>query len=283
MAIRRPRPGPEAPRDIFQAARAGDAVRVRACLGQGADPSARNGYGFTALHCAAMGANAGPEDGILTVIGELLSAGAVVDAVSTDGRTALFLAAEFSPTVAPVQALLRAGATADVRDRHGNHIVANAMNPEVQALLAGLTGHPVPEPPSPHQEPVQLGAAEWRAAKSRVEAVFARLSGCGLVALPGTGTTQEDGLADGLEEFRRRGGSAAGLVGICFYTRQDASRARRTAELAVAFWGAPAGAPADCQRVGGLVVQAFRDHGCTVDWDGSPGMRPIVQLRSAGG
>lgn len=42
--------------DIFDAARASDVKTVRAHIEKGCDLKAKNEYGFTALHCAAMGA-----------------------------------------------------------------------------------------------------------------------------------------------------------------------------------------------------------------------------------
>ena len=268
-------------KDIFDAARSGEIETVKAHLDRGIDLTATNEYGFTVLHCAAMACNTVDEPRALAVIDLLLRAGSPVDATSRDGRTVLYLAAEFSPTLAPLKMLIQAGAGVDVRNAHGAHIVTNAMAKEVQRFLSALTGHPIP-PPRPVRKPVKLSAAEWRTAKLHIDKVFDALSRSGLVALQRAGTTQEDGFSDCSEEFRARGGIGRGLRGFCFYTLQDLNRARRTSQLSLAFWGAPDGAPEAMARVGQAVVDAFRKNGFIVDWNGSPGMRPTVYLQNVG-
>jgi bifunctional non-homologous end joining protein LigD len=268
-------------KNIFDAARFGDLSAVEAHLSRGIDLAAKNEYGFTALHCAAMGCNTVNEQTAIAVINVLLKAGSPVDATSNDGRTALFLAAEFSPMVEPLRLLIQAGAKADVRSAHGIHIVANAMAEEVQKFLSALTGHPLPAP-RVEMAAVKLAAPEWRKAKLKIDEVFGVLSQSGLVILHDAGTTQEDGFSDCAEEFHARGGFVAGLLGFCFYTRQDLNRAKRTSQLSLAFWGAPDGAPDSMLRVGQQVVDAFRKNGFVVDWNGSPSMRPTVFLQSTG-
>ncbi|WP_413753276.1 hypothetical protein NRF20_24445 [Streptomyces sp. R-74717] len=73
----------------------------------------------------------------------------------------------------------------------------------------------------------------------------------GFVALVGAGTTQFDGFDDCTEAAYARGGSLAGLVGFCYYTRQDAERARDTGYLSLAFWGAPDGSTRTMEHAGG--------------------------------
>jgi bifunctional non-homologous end joining protein LigD len=267
-------------KDIFDAARSGEIETVKAQLAQGIDLTATNQYGFSALHCAAVACNSVDEQKALAVLDLLLEAGSPVDATSRDGRTALYLAAEFSPTLAPLKALIQAGAKVDVRNAHGVHIVTNAMAKEVQGFLSDLTGHPIP--PRRVLKPVKLSSAEWRAAKVHIDKVFDALSQSGLVALQHAGTTQEDGFSDCAEAFRARGGIGTGLRGFCFYTLQDLNRAKRTSQLSLAFWGAPDGAPEAMARVGQQVVDAFRKNGFMVDWNGSPSMRPTVYLQNIG-
>ena len=268
------------PKKIFDAAREADVKTVRACIEAGADMNAVNKQGFTALQCAAMGSNETETEPNLAELRLLLEAGSPLEYTGTDGRTALYLAAEFAPTVDAVQLLLDAGAKADISDSHGNHITENAMMEEVVELLAGVTGKPIPEPPPPEPDPVKMTTAQWRAAKARIDEVFDALTKAGLVALQDAGQTQSDGFSDCSEAFRERGGKKAGLHGFCFYTRQDLNRAKRTSQLSLAFWGAPEGGDADMQRVGELVVGQFRGAGFEVRWNGAASMRPEVDLRS---
>lgn len=261
---------------IFEAASSGDVETVRACLAAGADPAAVDAYGFIALQRAAMGANGADIPENLAVLRLLIDAGSPLE-FQSEGRTALYLAAEFAPSADAVQLLIDAGAKADIRDAHGNHITVNAMMPEVQALLSELTGVALEEP-EPEPEPVKLNAAQWRAAQIRLDALFAALTEAGLVALQDAGTTQSDGFSDCSEIFHERGGAAAGLHGFCFYTRQDRNRAKREGRMDLAFWGAPEGADADMLRVGELIVRAAQSAGLPVTWNGSSARRPTLVL-----
>jgi hypothetical protein len=266
--------------DIFEAARGGDVAQVQTFLNSGADASLINDYGFTALQCAAMGTNSADETDILAVLRLLIAAGSPLEFESKDGRTALYLAAEFSPYVSPVQLLIDAGAKTDICSSYGRHIVANAMMPEVQALLSQLTGKPIPVKPV-ERKSVKLNAAEWRAAKARLDPVFDGLAKAGLVVQQNAGTTQSDGFSDCSQEFHERSGEDAGLHGFCFYTSQDLRGAKQTSSLFLAFWGAPAGGPKDMERVGKLIVEAFQQAGFVVDWDGTDSMRPTIILKEA--
>lgn len=267
------------PKKIFDAARAADAGKVRACIEAGADLSATDKHGFTALQCAAMGANQADVEPNLAVLRLLVDAGSPLEHTGPGGRTALYLAAEFAPTTDAVQLLLDAGAEPDVCDSHGNHVTVNAMMEEVAELLSRITGRPLPEPPPPEPDPVKMSTAQWRVAQARIEAVFGELTKAGLVALQDAGQTQSDGFSDCSEEFHERGGEAAGIHGFCFYTRQDLNRAKRTSQLSLAYWGAPEGADDDMLRVGALVVERFRGAGFEVRWSGDASMRPEVDLR----
>lgn len=261
---------------IFDAARSGDVRQVRACLEAGADPAAVNAHGFTALQMAAMGANSTEIPENLAVLRLLIDADSPLE-FQREGRTALYLAAEFAPSTDAVQLLIAAGARADISDAHGNHITVNAMMPEVQELLSALTGVPLAEP-EPELEPVKLSAAQWREAQVRLNALFESLTQAGLVALQDVGTTQSDGFDDCSEVFHERGGAAAGLHGFCFYTRQDRNRAKREGRLDLAFWGAPEGAQADMLRVVELIVRAADAVGLPATWNGSTARRPTLTL-----
>ena len=264
------------PPDIFDAARAGDLAAVRAHLAAGADVKAQNAQGFTALHCAAMGANSAANQNADAMLRLLLAAGSVVDQLGGGGRTALFLAAEFAGDVGPVQVLLDAGADAKILDQFGNSMVQNAMAPAVQRLLADRLGVDVPVA---EVEPVvvKMSASAWRVAKKKLDAVFADLNAHGLVALQDTGTTQEDAFADCSQVWHERGGAAEGLVGYCFYTESDRKRAKATSRLLLGYW-APEGAKQAMQAVGQRIVATFVAHGFAVDWNGSCDARPEVLL-----
>ncbi|MFF2846379.1 DUF6891 domain-containing protein [Streptomyces sp. NPDC058001] len=267
--------------NVFEAARTGDLVGLRAALAAGADAAATDAQGWAPLHLAAAGAQTDPA-AATAVLAELLDAGALVEQPGGDGRTALYLAAEFSPTTQPVELLLARGANPDITDGHGNHITVNAWTPEVTALLTAAAGRgpgalaagSTPESSPPERK---LSLREWRAAKQRINDVFDQLTSAGFVALAGAGSTQSDGFDDCHEAASTRGD---GLVGFCYYTRQDAKHARETGQLSLAFWGAPDGSTPRMEHAGELVVRAFRAAGFGVDWDGTATLRPAIDLTS---
>ncbi|MFG2220771.1 ankyrin repeat domain-containing protein [Streptomyces sp. NPDC048685] len=264
--------------DAFEAAHNGDLAAVRAALDAGSDAGAVDEQGWSLLHRAAMGAEADPVRAA-AVLAALLDAGAPVEHPGGDGRTALYLAAEFSQSPEAVELLIARGAELDITDGHGNHITVNAWVPEVAALLAAAAGI---EPPTPDEEAPaperKLSRAQWREARKRIGKVLDGLDAAGFVALADAGTTQSDGFDDCSEAAERRGHGPDGLVGFCYYTRQDAERARASGRLFLAFWGAPDGSTRKMKQAGELVAAAFREAGFRVDWDGTGDRRPSVHL-----
>ncbi len=106
---------------FFKRAGAADISR---CLKAGADVNARDEYGWTPLHAAAIFSTS---PAIVTV---LVKAGADVNARAENGWTPLYVAAGQSTTPAMVTALLDAGADPAARDEWGktpwDHIKADS-------------------------------------------------------------------------------------------------------------------------------------------------------------
>ncbi len=271
-------PKTETPPDLFAAAWAADAQATAAFLAAGADVHAVDANGFTALHRAACSPEQAPVADTLATLRLLIDAGSPLEHSGAGGRTALYLAAEFSPDGPEVvQLLLDAGAQPDIRDTHGNHIVDNAWSPQVQALLSALTGHATATVVvrKPDQK---LSAAAWKLARTKIDAAFAILEAAAIVTAHAQGDTQDGGRDDTHERFIERGGTDAGLKGFCFYSGDDMKRARRTSDLSIGFWGSPDSAA--MQRIGQAVVDAFASVGLPADWDGTERMRPSIDLRS---
>ena len=117
---------------VADAAMRGDRDAVRTLLKQGADVSAAQGDGMTALHHAA-------ERGDVAMVEMLVYAGANVGATTRIGQyTPLHIASQ-SGSAAVVRALLKAGATATARTTTTGvtplHLAASSGNAEVVNLL----------------------------------------------------------------------------------------------------------------------------------------------------
>ena len=218
------------PADIFEAAWNANAAATTAFLAAGADVHAVDAFGFTPLERAASSQDCAPMEDTLATLRLLIDAGSPLEHIGVGGRTALYLAAEFSPDgPEAVQLLIDAGAQPDVCDAHGNHIVENAWSPQVKALLAALTGHALPAV-IVRKPDRKMPAAAWKLARTRIDAAFAVLEAAGIVTAHAQGDTQDDGRDDTHEHFVERGGVAAGLKGFCFYSGDDMKRAKRTSD-----------------------------------------------------
>ncbi|MGB4811768.1 MAG: ankyrin repeat domain-containing protein [Methylophilaceae bacterium] len=266
---------------LFDAIAQGNLAGLQAELALKPDLTQKDAYGFTPLHRAVMSTNTLNEQIAMALLSALIEAQSPVEQLADDGRTALFLAAEFSPTLAPVALLIKAGANANISDRFGNHIVENAMKEEVQQYLSDLTGHPIPIPPL-ELDSVKLSAAEWKAAKVHLNVVFEQLKQANIVVLQNAGTTQEDGFADCSEALQTTQAPNGQWQGFCFYSSQDLNRAKRNSQLSLSFWGAPDGNTESMLTIGQAIVDAFKQYPFIVDWSGSKNTRPIIYLQDIG-
>ncbi|XP_049945507.1 protein roadkill-like isoform X2 [Schistocerca serialis cubense] len=118
-------------RRLREAAMEGEVEEVRALLAAGADVGARDGDGWTALHCAALRGDA-------AVVRLLLSAASDPNARNQWGQTPLHLAALFGHAEAAA-ALLQAGADRGVRADDGNTPLDIARQQNRQQVVKMLT------------------------------------------------------------------------------------------------------------------------------------------------
>ena len=223
-------------KSLFDAALSADDHSLKALVDAGADLTAFDKHGFTALHRAAISADSVDDlSKVLVCLKYLIDAGSDIEQKSRDGRTALYLAAEFSQSIEPISLLLDAGASPDVTDAHGNHVVVNARTNETKELLSELSGYPIPVPPPPEPKSKRISAAQWSEIQPLLDRAFEQMAESGLVALQDAGTTQEDAFDECAEVFRERSHRRTPL-GFCFYTRQDLQRAKRTGKLLLGIW-----------------------------------------------
>lgn len=265
--------------EIHNAAKAADVQKLSDLLSSGADVNHRDENGFTPLHRAATaGEDADDVGHVVEVIELLLAHGAgLEDAEPGGGRTPVYLAVEFSPTVEPVQALINAGASLEFYGTLGESLIENAWCDDTRELLTRLTGKSateiLPDPPS-----VRLGKANWATAQVDLDKLFDRLNQAGIVAEQDCGTTQEDAFSDCAEIFRRREKSSDKPIGICFYTRQDLNRAKRSAQLNIGIWGANAGDVEETVAIGNQLCEIAESLGLPVHWNGRSDTRPMLLL-----
>ena len=118
--------------DLLAAAKSGTASEVSAAVIAGADLNARDEYGATPLHLAAVN----PEPSVVAV---LIEAGADPNAREAQvGATPLHAAAFYNPEPSVVAALIEAGADVDARTERGAtplHL-AVGKNPEPSVVAA---------------------------------------------------------------------------------------------------------------------------------------------------
>jgi len=263
--------------NIFDACREGNLEFVKNKLSQDVDLSEINDYGLTALHCAAIGSDGTDPKINLEILKLLIEAGSKIEMKTSDGRTALYLLAEFSPSIISVQYLIDAGANVNTTDAHGNTIVENAMVPEVQELLSQLINVAVPKETEPEFESIKMKSKNWKNAKSDLDLVFEKLTTLGLIALQDAGYTQSDGFSDCSESFYKNPQKDT-IKGFCFYTRQDLERAKETSTLMLGYWGAPDGEDKSTESIGNLIIETFKQANFNVQWSGKASDRPYVLL-----
>jgi bifunctional non-homologous end joining protein LigD len=263
---------------LFNAIQQGELDALQTELALKPDLTQKDAYGFAPLHRAAMASNSLDETTALAMLDALIKAGAPLELITKDGRTALYLAAEFSSTLAPLQILVNAGANPNISDGFGNHIVTNAMMEEVQVYLSHLTHQPLPIKPL-ELDDIKLSAAAWKAAKVHLDAAFEQLSLADILVLHNAGTTQEDGFSDANEALLAAQSQGKIYRGFCFYTSQDLNRAKRTSKLSLAFWGAPDGNEQSMLDVAQTIVEQLKQTPFVVDWNGSAQQRPMVYLQ----
>ncbi|MCC9644548.1 ankyrin repeat domain-containing protein [Rhodopirellula sp. JC740] len=264
---------------LHAAAQQADVDTIRRLLHEGADVNGKDTVGFTPLQRVAT-AESEVEDvrQVVDAIQLLIAAGAnLEDTEPNSGRTALYLAIQFSRTVHPIQALLDAGASMEFEGRLDEYLIENANNDDTQQFLMKLTGRPapivLPDPPS-----ARLRKKDWAKAQVVLDQLFERLNKMGIVAEQNCGMTQEDAWSDCAEIFQARKDRGEKLTGICFYTEQDLKRALRYAQLNLGIWGAEEGGYRETVAVGSQVKAAAESLDLPVHWNGQSEYRPMILL-----
>ena len=265
---------------IFDAVQRADAALVKSLIQNGADLSATDKSGFTPLH-RAVALEDMPVKNVLETTQALLEGGSPLEALEPGGRTPLYLCAEYTKSLAPIEMLVSAGANPNV-SVDGAHVTKNARSTKVKRYLSDLTAVAI-VPVKREKRSKPLMAAQWSVAKRRLSRVFAALNKAQLIALEKAGTTQDDGLDDCSQAYHGLASAEKKkIAGFCFYTEQDVASAKALGGLPIAFWGAPRGAVRATQKVGQQIVDAFVAEGFAVAWDGTSDTRPIVDLHSIG-
>lgn len=114
---------------------------------------------------------------------------------------------------------------------------------------------------------------------NRLDTAFAALEANGVCALQNTGHTQSDGLSDTREAAQARG--AEKYRGFCFFHSQDIESALDGQGMYVAY-GAFDRMGARSVEIGQRVVEALREAGLAVEWNGDERKRillPAIQWR----
>ena len=109
----------------------------------------------------------------------------------------------------------------------------------------------------------------------RLDLTFAQLQCQGVLALPDAGETAGEAVAAAARRYADAGGDQSGIVGFCFYLRDDLLRVADEGELLLGF-GDVDGDDDAAVAVGHRIVDALDADGFTVAWDGTRGQRVAV-------
>lgn len=260
-------------RSISEAARASDLAAVQAFIA--ANPNAvheTNTVGFTPLHQAIVADNCGNVN--FELVRLLVEAGSPINALSKDGRSPLWLAGEFCPSVEIVQYLIDNGADLNtLATREGCDHLVDCIDTldeqkEVQLLLSQLSGHPLPAPPPPPKYPDQRAdTAVWRKATAAVKKAFAALEKAGIVTLPNAGYTVGEGIAECFDRWDTLPDKAR-FSGYCFYTEPSKGRAREFGILDLNY-GMLGDDDSGMSDLANQIVSLLQQQGFDTEWDGN--------------
>ena len=263
---------------LLTAVATGNLSLASEAIAAGANLSQKDPYGFSPLQGVVTNERIS-SNATCKLIELFVSHGADPNAKSDDGRSVIFLAAEFQQRKAAIETLLAAGADPNVLNSYGIHITENAKAQVVRKLLESVTGKKILQQKTVAKKERSLSSQQWAAARKKISKVFEKLESQQIMCMHKAGTTQDDGLADCSEEIQRRGGlKKSGIVGCCFYTGHDFKRCKDRGFLSLAFWAAPSGKTKDMRKVGELIVTTFRDSGFEVQWDGTADDRPAIWI-----
>lgn len=263
---------------LLKAVESGDMSLAKEAIASGANVSQLDPFGFNPLHRAVTNENI-PIKVACQLVELFIAQGADVNAKCKDGRSVLYLAAEYQQKKAVVELLLECGASPNETNSSGRHISENARAEVVRKLLEKVTGKRVAQPEAPSRKERPLTSAEWNSARKRIAKVFANLEAKRILCLHKAGYTQEEGFDDCSEKIEQLGGlKESGIIGCCYYTLQDYQRCKEQGFLSLAFWAAPAGRDKDMPRIAELIVKTFRESGFDVDWGGTAMQRPAIWI-----
>ena len=122
-------------------------------------------------------------------------------------------------------------------------------------------------------------ASSWPAVTdcNRLDAAFAELEECGVIALQNFSCCETCGHDEALDEVQRARERGVAVVGYAFYHHQDTERAVDGGPLFLAYGGAEPG-QASTVAVGKEIEAVLRSHGLRVLWDGTVEQRIHVTI-----
>lgn len=102
----------------------------------------------------------------------------------------------------------------------------------------------------------------------RLDEAFAALRAVGILAIHNAGMTPSEGVDEMSEQYHAAGGEKSGILGYCFYHRQDMEYALEYRSLGLAY-GAIDGDAARGVEIGQRVRSALETAGLGVAWSGA--------------
>ncbi|MDO4433897.1 MAG: ankyrin repeat domain-containing protein [Alysiella sp.] len=269
--------------DIGTAARQSDLATVKQILADCPEAIfSVNSVGFNALHQALIADNCGNVNAELVRF--LVEAGCPINQLSQDGRTPLWIAAEFCPDVEVVQYLIEQGADLSLLIRNGCHIVDAIDNLSeqkvVQRLLSQLTQHPIPTPPPPPKYPdVRADTAIWRKTTAAIKKAFLQLEKShNMIALPNASYTVDECVVECVDK-RTSMANSSEFDAYCFYTEPNKDRARESGTLYLHYGLFDAENETRLIQIAENIIATMQEHGFETEWSGQTKDCIIVWLQ----
>lgn len=257
--------------DITTAARQSDLAAVKTILADCPEAIFQvNSNGFNALHEALAADSCGHVNGELVRF--LVDSGCPINQLSQDGRTPLWIAAEFCPDVEIVRYLIEHGADLSLLVINHCHVVdvidGLSEQKAVQKLLSELTQHPIPTPPPPPKYPdCRAETPIWRKTTAAIKKAFLQLEKNHIIGMPNASYTVGECVAECVDK-RATMTNPSAFEAYCFYTETNKELARESGRLYLHYGLFDVENETRLRQIAENIIAIMQQQGFETEWQG---------------